>query len=151
MNTERRTQPPPRRPLGVLNREDPIPQHPVPARAPDEFVLEDPGTQPGPLDEPSLRKAVIAALRTIQDPEIPLNIYDLGLIYHVHLSPDQSAHVVMTLTAPGCPVAEQIVRDVHQKLREVPGVFHAKTELAWEPGWSRERMSDAAKLQLGLL
>lgn len=142
---------PSRRPLGVLNREDPIPQHPVPARAPDVFVLEDPGSSPGPGDESSLRSAVIAALKTIQDPEIPLNIYDLGLIYDVHISADQSAHVVMTLTAPGCPVAEQIVRDVHSKLRQVPGVSHAKTELAWEPAWSRDRMSDAAKLELGLL
>ncbi|MDX2055792.1 MAG: iron-sulfur cluster assembly protein [Polyangiaceae bacterium] len=140
-----------RRPLGVLNREDPIPQHPVPTRAPDEFVLEDPGANPGPREASSLREGIVQALKTIQDPEIPLNIYDLGLIYDIHIAADQAAHVVMTLTAPGCPVAEQIVRDVHAKLCQVPGVSRAKTELAWEPAWSRDRMSDAAKLELGLL
>jgi FeS assembly SUF system protein len=139
-----------RQPLGVLNQEV-IPQHPAPAKPPDTFLLEGPGLAPADISSEELEARAILALKTVQDPEIPLNIYDLGLIYAVRVSADQRLHVTMTLTAPGCPVAEQIIREVHQKLVEVPGAREVTTELAWEPAWTQERMSEAAKLQLGLL
>jgi FeS assembly SUF system protein len=117
-----------------------------------ELVLEDPGMEPSTDKAPeSVRDGVVAALRNVYDPEIPLNIYDLGLIYDCILSDDGSVHVKMTLTAPGCPVAGTLVRDVHDRVRHVPGVRVARTELVWDPPWTRERMSEAARLELGLM
>lgn len=118
----------------------------------DAFVLEGEGKESSAaVPSDVLRAHIIDALRTVHDPEIPLNIYDLGLIYDLCISEGGDAHVQMTLTAPGCPVAGSLVREVHEKLVGVPGVRHAKTELVWDPPWTRERMSDAAKLELGLL
>jgi FeS assembly SUF system protein len=117
----------------------------------DAFVLESEGAQgPAPVPPEVLRTHIVDALRTVHDPEIPLNIYDLGLIYELGVSEGGDAHVQMTLTAPGCPVAGSLVKEVHEKLVGVPGVRHAKTELVWDPPWTRDRMSDAAKLELGL-
>lgn len=100
-----------------------------------------------PLYEP-----VIGALRNIFDPEIPVNIYDLGLIYSVNINSDcGEVKVCMTLTAPGCPVAQTFPGTVETALRAVPGVNSAAVELVWEPAWTRDRMSDAAKLELGML
>jgi FeS assembly SUF system protein len=100
----------------------------------------------------TLEEAVIGALKTIYDPEIPVNIYDLGLIYGLSIDPD-SGHVdvQMTLTAPGCPVAQTFPGEVERRVMEVPGVNSAKVELVWEPPWTRDRMSDAAMLTLGML
>jgi len=106
--------------------------------------------QPGEAG-PGLRGDVIRALRTVYDPEIPLNIYDLGLIYGLDV--DEAAGRVairMTLTAPGCPVAASFPGTVERAVRTVAGVSEAKVELVWDPPWSRERMSEAARLQLGL-
>lgn len=97
-----------------------------------------------------LRSRVIAALRTVRDPEIPVNIYDLGLIYDLDISATGAVSIRMTLTAPNCPVAEALPGRVAQAVRTVPGVSDARVELVWEPPWSRERMSDAAKLALGM-
>jgi FeS assembly SUF system protein len=94
---------------------------------------------------------VINILRTVYDPEIPVNIYDLGLIYHIAIDVDSNVIVEMTLTAPGCPVAQTFPQIVEDAVRCVAGVNEAKVELVWEPAWTQERMSDAAKLQLGLL
>ena len=96
-----------------------------------------------------LRSSIVAALKTVYDPEIPVNIYDLGLIYDLELSPEGSVLVKMTLTAPNCPVAEILPNQVQQKVLSVAGVTSAAIELVFDPPWDREKMSDAAKLALG--
>ena len=105
-----------------------------------------------PTVEPAqLETNVVAALRTIYDPEIPVNIYDLGLVYGLDIGNDGKVDIRMTLTAPGCPVAETFPGTVEQRIYEVPGVDEVRVELVWEPAWNAERLSEAAKLQLGLL
>jgi FeS assembly SUF system protein len=94
---------------------------------------------------------VIEALREVYDPEIPLNIYELGLIYEVKVEPDHSVQIKMTLTAPACPVAGSLPGEVERKVETIPEVKSANVELVWEPPWSRDRMSEAALLQLGML
>ena len=98
-----------------------------------------------------LREGLIAALRTIYDPEIPVNIYDLGLIYTLEIDPPGRVAIGMTLTAPGCPVAETFPGTVEERLMEVPGVSEVQVTLVWEPPWSMELMPEHVKLQLGLL
>ncbi len=102
-------------------------------------------------DECSLEQRVIAALRTVYDPEIPVNIYDLGLVYALTVHASGAVHIRMTLTAPGCPVAQTFPGMVEATVRGVSGVTDAEVELVWDPPWSRERMSDAARLELGML
>ncbi|MDA8415665.1 MAG: DUF59 domain-containing protein [Betaproteobacteria bacterium] len=99
-----------------------------------------------------LEGRVIGALRTVFDPEIPVNIYDLGLIYGLSIDP-AVGHVAvqMTLTAPGCPVAQTFPGEVERRMMEVPGIDSAKVELVWDPPWTRERMSEAALLTMGML
>lgn len=108
--------------------------------------LEEAGRDTG-----DLRERVIEALRSVYDPEIPVNIYDLGLIYRLDIDPDGSVFIDMTLTAPGCPVAQTFPCTVECAVKAVEGVKDAKVELVWDPPWSRERMSEAALLQLGML
>jgi FeS assembly SUF system protein len=132
-----------RRRLEVLNAAEPAP--------PGEYVLEGEGFDPRPRDAASLRDTIVAALRTVHDPEIPLNIYDLGLIYRLDVSDDGVVAVAMTLTAPGCPVAGPLVGEVHERVLATPGVRRARTELVWDPPWTQERLSEAARLELGLL
>lgn len=98
-----------------------------------------------------LHEAVIDALKEIYDPEIPVNIYDLGLIYDVEITPENHALVKMTLTTPNCPVAESMPGEVELRVGSVPGVGHAEVELVWDPPWDPQRMSDEAKLELGML
>jgi FeS assembly SUF system protein len=99
-----------------------------------------------------LRERAIAALRTIYDPEIPVNIYELGLIYTLDVNDaDGTLYVEMTLTAPGCPVAQTFPGMVEARLREVEGVEEVTVKLVWEPTWTQDRMTEAARLQLGLL
>jgi len=102
-------------------------------------------------DPKLLEQGVIAALRTVYDPEIPVNIYDLGLVYELTVDARAVATIRMTLTAPGCPVAQTFPRTVEETVRRVPGVADAHVELVWDPPWSKERMSEAARLELGLL
>jgi FeS assembly SUF system protein len=97
-----------------------------------------------------LKPRLIEALRTVFDPEIPINVYDLGLIYDLHVDDAGDVRVRMTLTSPACPVAEAIPGQVESRLRGVAGVRQVNVELVWDPPWSRERMSEAARLQLGL-
>jgi FeS assembly SUF system protein len=98
-----------------------------------------------------LEEQVIEALREIRDPELPVNIYDLGLIYHLDLDAAAGTVVIkMTLTAPACPVAQSFPATVECALRRVPGIREARVELVWDPPWSRERMSEAARLTLGM-
>ncbi len=97
-----------------------------------------------------LQDKVVEALRTCYDPEIPVNIYDLGLIYEIKVERTGEVKVRMTLTAPSCPVAGILPGEVETKIRELPGVTSAKIELVWEPAWDMTKMSEAAKLQLGV-
>jgi FeS assembly SUF system protein len=92
---------------------------------------------------------VVEALKTVYDPEIPVNIYDLGLIYSSGVDAEGRACIAMTLTAPSCPVAGILPGQVEQKIREIPGITDVKVELIWDPPWDRSKMSDAAKLELG--
>ena len=94
---------------------------------------------------------VIEALRQIYDPEIPIDIYELGLIYDVKVQHDRSVKIKMTLTAPACPVAGSLPGEVERKVESIPEVKSADVELVWDPPWSRDRMSEAALLQLGML
>ena len=93
---------------------------------------------------------IVETLKTIYDPEIPVNIYEIGLIYEITVDADGHAHVLMTLTSPMCPVAESLPPEVEQKLAEVEGVSSATVEVTWDPPWDPEMMSDAAKLELGM-
>ena len=98
-----------------------------------------------------LREDLIAALRTIYDPEIPVNIYDLGLIYSLDIDAQGSVEIEMTLTAPACPVAGTFPATVETRLREVSGISDVHVQLVWEPAWTRERLSEAARLELGMM
>lgn len=104
-----------------------------------------------PLNPLGLENEVLAALRTVYDPEIPINIYELGLVYDLHIEPSGNVNIKMTLTAPSCPEAEMIPGRVESVVRAVPGVCNVNVELVWDPPWSPTKMSDAAKLQLGFL
>ncbi|MGI9334433.1 MAG: SUF system Fe-S cluster assembly protein [Gammaproteobacteria bacterium] len=105
-----------------------------------------------PLENPAMVRArIIEAMREIYDPEIPVNIYDLGLIYRVDVDEAGYAEVDMTLTTPGCPVAQTFPGTVEQKVSEVEGVTAARVELVWDPPWTQDNMSDEVKLELGLL
>jgi FeS assembly SUF system protein len=103
------------------------------------------------IDPKAVETAIIEALQTIYDPEIPVNIYELGLIYDVEVSEDGRAEVRMTLTAPACPVAGAIVEEVAEKTGRVEGVATSHVELVWDPPWTPDRMTEAAKLELGML
>jgi FeS assembly SUF system protein len=102
-------------------------------------------------DQVVLEKLVHEALQTVYDPEIPVNIYELGLIYGVTVDPSGSVNVKMTLTAPGCPAAQSLPAEVEERIRAVAGVTAVKVDVVFDPPWCKDRMSEAAKLQLGLL
>jgi FeS assembly SUF system protein len=99
----------------------------------------------------AIEMMIIEKLRTIYDPEIPVNIYDLGLIYRIDITPENAVKVQMTLTAPGCPVADSLVNDVHKKVESIDQVTDTEVELVWDPPWDKSRMSEAALLDLGML
>jgi FeS assembly SUF system protein len=98
----------------------------------------------------TLHDSVIAALKTVYDPEMPVNIYELGLIYGLTVQPGGEVEIRMTLTAPNCPVAGSLPGDVERAVRAVPGVAAVKLELTFDPPWSKDRMSEAARLALGI-
>jgi FeS assembly SUF system protein len=100
--------------------------------------------------EAPLDQRVVAVLKTIYDPEIPVDIHDLGLIYELKIDPPGEVAIKMTLTSPGCPVAMSLVGEVQAKVSAVPGVTKASVDLVWEPPWDRSRMSEEAALMLGL-
>jgi FeS assembly SUF system protein len=114
------------------------------------LAQKPPSAAPG---EPggALYESVIEALKDIYDPEIPVNIYDLGLIYGVDVTPDADVMVVMTLTTPHCPVAESMPGEVELRVGSVPGVRDAEVEIVWDPPWDPSKMSDEARLELGML
>ncbi len=103
------------------------------------------------LGRDELYEAVIEALKDIYDPEIPVNIYDLGLIYDVEITPEHHAMIKMTLTTPHCPVAESRPGEIELRVGAVPGIGDAQVELVWDPPWDPQKMSDEAKLELGML
>jgi FeS assembly SUF system protein len=103
-----------------------------------------------PARTAELKPAIVKAISTVFDPEIPVNIYELGLIYDILVDGNGVAGVRMTLTAPGCPVAHTLPVEVASKVKSVEGVSDAIVDIVWEPAWTKDRMSDAAKLQLGM-
>ncbi len=117
---------------------------PAPDTAPPTAVVAD------AEKTAALRPAIVQAIATVYDPEIPVNIWELGLIYNVAVDASGAAVVTMTLTAPGCPAAQSLPAEVASKVKAVAGVTDAKVDVVWEPGWTKDRMSDAAKLQLGM-
>lgn len=119
---------------------------PVMGQRPEPPAVAAPAFEPGM----TLEEKVVAVLQTIYDPELPVSIHDLGLIYKLTASPEGAVAIEMTLTAPNCPVAGSIVSEVQRKVAAVPGVTSAKVDLVWTPPWDRSRMSEAAALTLGL-
>jgi FeS assembly SUF system protein len=103
-----------------------------------------------PARTEALRPAIVEAISTVYDPEIPVNIWELGLIYDIAVDAAGVAGVTMTLTAPGCPAAQSLPGEVADRVKGVAGVSDAKVEVVWEPPWDKDRMSEAARLQLGL-
>jgi FeS assembly SUF system protein len=103
------------------------------------------------MDSEALKEKVIEVLKTIYDPELPVNIYELGLIYEVQVLPINNVQVVMTLTAPSCPAAQSLPIEVDQKLRQIEGVNDVHVAVTWSPPWNKSMMSEAAQLELGML
>jgi FeS assembly SUF system protein len=117
----------------------------------DGFLAAKPPEGPVGGDGSDLQADVIEALREIFDPEIPVNIYDLGLIYGVEVDENRDATVTMTLTTPHCPVAESMPGEVELRVSSVPGIRDAEVNLVWDPPWGPHKMSDEARLELGML
>src|SRR5262245_2244868 len=128
-------------PAGPTPRAETPPPEPAPAA---------PAADLTPEQVQSLEKEVVAVLHTCFDPEIPVNIYELGLIYDLDIRPSGAVGIRMTLTSPACPVAGSLPGEVEAKVRRVPGVTSAKVDVVWDPPWDKDRMSEAAKLQLGI-
>lgn len=103
------------------------------------------------VDAAALEERIIEAISTVFDPEIPVNIYELGLIYNIGIDPAANVAVDMTLTSPACPVAESLPGDVAGAVRKVSGVGEVKVELVWDPPWTPDRMTEAARLELGMM
>jgi len=98
-----------------------------------------------------LKEQVVDVLQGVYDPEIPVNIYDLGLVYDVDVTPEGDVHIRMTLTSPACPVAGTLPPEVEQKVKTVAGVRSVKVEVVWDPPWDKSKLSEAARLQLGFM
>lgn len=130
-----------------MNQLPMIPEAPLPTPDPTH---ETDGLVADPAKTDALRPGIQAALKTIYDPEIPVDIWELGLIYDVFVTAGGVAAIRMTLTAPGCPAAQILPGQVAAAARAVDGITDAKVDVVWEPGWTKDRMSDVAKLQLGL-
>jgi FeS assembly SUF system protein len=103
------------------------------------------------MDAGQTEKQIVEKLKTVYDPEIPVNIYEIGLIYEIRIAEEGRVHILMTLTSPNCPVAESLPLEVKQKAEEVRGVTEATVELTFEPPWNMDMLSDEARLELGLL
>jgi FeS assembly SUF system protein len=126
----------------------PVVQNAEPAQ-PSSSTLTD-GMVPDVEQTAALKPAVVAALSQVFDPEIPVNIYELGLIYDIIIDQARTVGIRMTLTAPACPAAQFLPGEVKQRIAKIPEVTDVKVDIVWDPPWDRDRMSDAAKLQLGL-
>lgn len=130
---------------------------PMDTPAPPEPPAPPPPPEQPPLAEPltaeqiaALKERIVALLHTCFDPEIPVNIYELGLIYDIAVAPTGAVHIRMTLTSPACPVAGTLPPDVQRKIAGLPQVTSAQVDVVWDPPWDKDRMSEAAKLQLGI-
>jgi FeS assembly SUF system protein len=124
-----------------------------PAEAPPAPAPEGsgpPAAELSPEQVQDLQQRVVAVLCTCFDPEIPVNIYELGLIYDIDIQPTGNVAIRMTLTSPACPVAGSLPPEVQAKVQAIPGVGKAKVDVVWDPPWDKDRMSEAARLQLGL-
>ena len=132
---------------GALTGPGPAGPAAQPGAAPAE---PPPPIEPDPVRTLELKPQIVEQLSTVFDPEIPVNIYELGLIYDVAVDKDGLAVIQMTLTAPGCPAAVTLPAEVQGKVKGIEGVTDARVDLVWEPPWDKDRMSDAAKLQLGI-
>ena len=130
-----------------MNRFPMIPQDQPPTT---DATHETIGLVADPVKTEELRPALTAALKKVYDPEIPVDVWELGLIYDLFVTAESVAAIRMTLTAPGCPAAQILPGQVEQAARGVPGIADAKVDVVWEPGWTKDRMSDVAKLQLGM-
>ena len=117
---------------------------------PNDMMEGAPLIRPSSTDHP-LHEAVVDACRSVYDPEIPVNIYELGLIYTIDITAENAVRVIMTLTAPGCPVAGEMPGWIADAINAVPGVKQVDVELVWEPPWGMEMMSDEARLELGFM
>ncbi len=129
---------------------EPPPQHAsiVPEAGANSSTAAESST--GPVDVGEIEEKIIAALRTCYDPEIPVNIYEMGLVYDIDVNPSGDVVLRMTLTSPACPVAGSLPPEVQAKVAAIPGVKSAKVDLVWDPPWTPERMSEAARLELGM-
>jgi FeS assembly SUF system protein len=139
----------------MSNQRKPLPLDEEPAANPQAAAAANP--QAAALAEPltteqivELKDRIVAALCTCFDPEIPVNIYELGLIYDILIAPSGDVGIRMTLTSPACPVAGTLPGDVQRKLQPLPNVVSVKVDTVWDPPWHTDRMSEAAKLQLGI-
>ncbi len=101
--------------------------------------------------EAQIKEEVIEKIKTVFDPELPVNIWELGLIYEVNIVPINNVQIIMTLTAPSCPAAQTLPHDVDQKIREIEGINDVFVEITWTPAWNKDMMSEEAKLELGFL
>lgn len=128
----------------------PLPMIPTPTPEPPAPTTETASIVADPEKTNELKPRIIEAISTVFDPEIPVNIWELGLIYDVVVDAAGVAGVRMTLTAPGCPAAQSLPVEVASKVKAVAGVSDAKVDVVWEPAWTKDRMSDVAKLQLGM-
>ena len=131
----------------------------TPEALPDLPPAQTPAEQPAGVEPgggltweatEELKNKIVAALCTCFDPEIPVNIYELGLIYDIEIAPSAAVAIRMTLTSPACPAAGSLPPEVEHKVRDVAGVTAAKVDVVWDPPWDKNRMSEAAKLQLGI-
>jgi FeS assembly SUF system protein len=123
------------------------PAPPVSVPPPD---APTPATASGPIDISDMQEKVVEVLRTCFDPEVPVNIYELGLVYGIDVEESGDVAIRMTLTSPACPVAGSLPPEVQAKVQRVPGVRSARVEIVWDPPWTPERMSEAARVQLGM-
>jgi len=148
----------PRLPLTVLPHSGKIDQlreelkaHPLEPKLAEQTLVQRAVDDSKTPAQKAIAEKVIDVLRTVFDPEIPVNIYELGLIYDIRVDQQNRVHVKMTLTAPGCPVAGSLPGEVERKIEMLPEVTSAAVELVWDPPWTKDRMSEAAMLDLGLL
>ena len=111
--------------------------------------MEEKTTTSLQMTEVELKEKVIKAIKTVYDPEIPVDVYELGLIYEVKIFPVNNVYILMTLTSPSCPSAESIPVDIEKAVREIEGIAEVSVELTFDPPWDKEMMSEAAKLELG--
>jgi FeS assembly SUF system protein len=131
----------------------PLADAPAPSETPEPETAAPPAEAaftPDPLKTLTLQPALVEAVSKVFDPEIPVNIYELGLIYNLDVDSNMNVQVRMTLTAPACPAAQTIPIDVERRVREIPGLNDVKVAVVWDPPWTRDKMSDAAKLTLGM-